>query len=90
MPVLKKPWEEFKYLKPITAWGLEERAGESAGELGVVSGVPFWHPIKHAMFATQSAATRFLQNTNTKSQFRVVKLEITIRKIGTQSNDNND
>lgn len=72
-------------MKEIKAWGLEEIQGGRKGKLITGDYVPFWHPVKNAVFVSRSDAITYMRQAKMEDKLRVVRLKITIEKEKGQS-----
>lgn len=67
-------------MKQIKAWGLVEKQGARKDRLLTMDYVPFWHPIKSAMFVTKGDAISYMRQARLEDKLRIVRLTITIDK----------
>jgi hypothetical protein len=65
-------------MKVVKAWGLEEKTGGRAGKLITLNYVPYWHPIRTAVFVSRGDAIAYMRNAKLEDRLRVTKLNITI------------
>jgi hypothetical protein len=65
----------------MKAWALTEKTGGRAGKMITLDFVPFWFPLRTAIFATRWDAQRFAENKGIMDDVRVVRVEIKINKV---------
>ena len=68
-------------------WALEEKGGARKGKLVGLPYVPFWYPIKTAIFDNRQDAIRYVKNTRSEGKYKIIQIIVKIERAERMKND---